>query len=548
MIFSNIKIGTRLSISFGIFFIFMIVISLIAIGYMKSLAELTDKLYTHPYAVSTAILRIDANITRMHRSMKDIILVENTNDLNKAIAKIDAYEKEVLNDFRLVEERFLGDEEKVREGQKLFHDWKSIRDEVITLMKAKKKKEATALTNQNGAAHVAKLEESVQGFIKFAQNKAEGFNSAAFSSRNEALITTFVILAIFSIFTIVLGILITRSITFPLSEDVNLARAVAGGDLTVDISINREDELGVLAEALKNMVNRLREIIKELQNSSMQLLSSTNQISASATEQSRNIVQQNNAISNFSSGLNELSTTATEMGRSADYVFETSNQAVNLAGQGTEAIATLLSSIEEIRVTNEGTSEKFTNLVYKVEYIAKVMETINNIADKTNLLSVNASIEAVKAGEFGKGFSVVASEIRRLADQTVVATEEIKEFINDIQKAANDAMMSMEKSSATTLKGTTLVNDAGNSIQNLIEAVQETGPLLEEMRTAIKQQMENTQQMTENIKQIQQTANENKTSTDQTSEATLSLSEIAQKQMKTVQQFKLENRDLSSNI
>lgn len=325
-----------------------------------------------------------------------------------------------------------------------------------------------------------------------------------------------------------------------MKQRVQLATSMADGDLSTEVALASEvDELG---KSFQGMIGNWNQIVGDISEGSLQLTSATNQISAAATEQSRNIVQQNQAITNFSSSLNELSATSTEMVRTADNVMETSRQATDLAGLGNNAIITSLKSIEEIRETNEGTSEKFTTLVNKVENIAKVMGTITKIADKTNLLSVNASIEAVKAGEFGKGFSVVASEIRHLADQTVGATEEITEFIADIQKSANAAMMSMEKSTATTRVGTKLVSDAGDSIRNLIEAVQKTGPMLEEMRTAIRQQMEGTQQMTETISQIQQAANENKITTDQTTETTLNLSEMAQKQLEIVQQFKLKKR------
>lgn len=336
-----------------------------------------------------------------------------------------------------------------------------------------------------------------------------------------------------------LGIAFNKMV-FNLKQKVQLATRIANGDLSIEVILDSDiDELG---KSFRGMITNWNRIVGEIRDGSMRLTTSTNQISAAATEQSRNIIQQNDALTNFSTGLNELSATSAEMGRSADNVVETSHKSIDLASVGNNAIGTSLKSIGEIQETNEGTSEKFTILVNKVENIAKVMGTITRIADKTNLLSVNASIEAVKAGEFGKGFSVVASEIRHLADQTVTATDEIKEFINDIQSAANAAMMSMEKSSATTKEGTKLVTEAGESIKNLIEAVQRTGPMLDEMRTAIKQQMEGTQQMTEIIGQIQQAANENKITTDQTTETTFNLSEMAQKQLEIVQQFKLNDK------
>ncbi|MBF0277768.1 MAG: methyl-accepting chemotaxis protein [SAR324 cluster bacterium] len=335
---------------------------------------------------------------------------------------------------------------------------------------------------------------------------------------------------------------LAEKFTLPIRKAVEITNQLSQGDLSISIDVKSIDEIGQLLMAMQTMQSHWNQILGNIRDGAMQLTSSTNQISASSTEQSRNIEEQNDAITNFSAGLNELSATSNEMNLSADRVVESANQAIELASQGNKAIVISLNSIEEISSSNSNTSEKFTVLTEKVENIAKVMGTITKIADKTNLLSVNASIEAVKAGEFGKGFSVVASEIRRLADQTVLASEEISELINEIQKAANAAMMSMEKSSATTREGTRQINEAGDSIQALIDAVQEIGPMLVEMKVATEQQMDSARQMTDSIKQIQQMSNENKINAEQISETSIPLTHMAQDQLEIVQQFKVSTQ------
>ncbi|MBF0239366.1 MAG: hypothetical protein HQM12_16820, partial [SAR324 cluster bacterium] len=245
---------------------------------------------------------------------------------------------------------------------------------------------------------------------------------------------------------------------------------------------------------------------------------------------------------NFSASLNELAATSTQLGKNTEQIVETSRNAIVLANQGNQAVVDSLNSIENIQQTNVGTSEKFKLLVEKVENIAKVLLTITKIADKTNLLSVNASIEAVKAGESGKGFGVVAAEIRRLADQTVLASQDIENIITEIQKAASTAMMSMDKLQATTMDGLEQAQTAGTSFQELIEAVQTIGPSLEEMREGILQQAQSTVQMTHSLQQIQHTADENRLSSEQTSQTTVNLSQMAQQQMEIAQRFKVEKR------
>lgn len=335
--------------------------------------------------------------------------------------------------------------------------------------------------------------------------------------------------------------------TKPIREVVQLIDRIALGDLSVKVEVKSEDEIGLLLLSLKKMVETMNSLVGRLSESAMQLNASTNQISATAFEQVQNITTQNLSIQDFSAGVNELAATATELGRNTEQVVQTSRHAIELASQGAGATQSLLTSMERIRNTNEQTASKFSSLIEKVESIEKIVGTITNIADKTNLLSVNASIEAVKAGEFGKGFSVVAAEIRRLADKTVVASQEIADTISDIQKAATTAMSSMENLGTTTKEGIHTVNSAGDSFNALVNIVRTMGPSLEEMKDGTNQQANSTVQMAQSIKEIQQAADESKTGAEQTSETTTSLSSMAHEQLNMVQQFKLSRNDFSDN-
>ena len=403
--------------------------------------------------------------------------------------------------------------------------------------------------------------------------------------KNESLSAgtrTYLIIVLGTGLSIVLGFFstfyIARKISDPLKKLVRIFQEMSKGDLEKEVSVVGADEIGKLGQAFNEMVNNLKQkviladqisngdltvkvplasqadslgnsfvkmldnwskIIGEMKEGSMHLTASTNEISAGAIQQLRNITSQGRAINDFSAGINELSATSTELGRNTEGIVETSRLSIELASKGNEAVEKSLTSMEDIQTTNQGTSEKFSSLVNKVESIAKVLESITSIADKTNLLSVNASIESVKAGEYGKGFGVVASEIRRLADQTVGASQEISAIISDIQKAANEAMMSMEKLGVATQTGLFTVKETGTVFKDLIVSVKNMGPSLEEMKTAVEQQSENTTRLSEVLQQIQRDAEESKTASEQISETTAGLSEMAQQQLGTVKIFKI---------
>lgn len=345
-------------------------------------------------------------------------------------------------------------------------------------------------------------------------------------------------------FNIALVLLIVkRAAINPVRTIQQLLSNVANGDLTVSGVSASHDDIGLAIQSLDKMVKRLNSLLRTIRDGAMQLNASANEIAAIAVEQARNVSSQTSSINDFSAGVNELAATATELGRNTEQIVNITGQAVELANQGATATQASLSSIENVQTVNEVTAEKFTSLLDKVEAISKVLETITNIANKTNLLSVNASIEAVKAGEFGKGFGVVASEIRRLADQTMVASEEIAEMINDAQKAANAAMMSMEKSTATTQEGLNTVRQAGESFNLLIQAVQNIAPSMDEMKDAIDQQVQSSVQMTNMISNIQDSSDQNREGAEQTSQTASSLTQMAHHQLETVQKFKLDKKD-----
>lgn len=598
MKFDSLNIRNKILVGIGVAIFLMFFVSIIVYVNVSKLED-TSKWVKHTQNVITQGNRLVGEMVNMETGMRGFLVTGDEKFLEPYIAgeknfkEILSNTKELVKDnpsqVKLLENIALQSREWIDQVAKVSIDKRrELKKERAPSNRFKKLKNLTATYNDlitwvkkgTGKKMMDGIRESIKRF-NTAEKELMALREK--EAQNSTMLTK-VVIVVCTLFTAVLGFIcayvIARRISTPMIELVEIFQEMALGDLNKEVNVNSTDEVGKLGTAFNKMVENLKEkvalanqialgdltmevklssemdalgksfqrmtdnwsqIIGEMKDNSLQLTSSANQISAAATEQSRNILQQTDSINNFSAVLTELSSTANEMSRSASNMVETSRQAIDLANLGNEAIQTSQKSIEEIRVTNNNTSEKFTTLVGKVENIAQVMGTITKIADKTNLLSVNASIEAVKAGEFGKGFSVVAAEIRRLADQTVTATEEIKEFISDIQKSANAAMMSMEKSSATTKEGTDLVKNAGISIGNLIGAVRHTGPMLDEVRNAIEQQMESTLQLTESIKQIQQSADENKISAEQTSEITGNLSEMAQKQLGIVQQFKLSS-------
>ncbi|MDM8566314.1 methyl-accepting chemotaxis protein [Candidatus Halobeggiatoa sp. HSG11] len=267
----NMKIRTKLFSSFGVLILFLILISLFAILQMQTLSKVTTELYDHPLTVSNAVRDVNINIVKIHRSMKDAALAKDTEALKAAIKMVNSYEQAVYANFDIIAERFLGDKQDVNNLRTLFVDWKSIRDEVIDLMRKKQGEQAAAITKGKGAKHVSALESAIDKLTDFANNKATQFLENANYQKNQLLTLVLFIMLI----AIVIGVWITIVVSGTISNSVNkaikFANLIADGNLNNQIEFETETETGRLLQVLDSMQTQLRERIDEINNTKNQL-------------------------------------------------------------------------------------------------------------------------------------------------------------------------------------------------------------------------------------------------------------------------------------
>jgi methyl-accepting chemotaxis protein len=269
--FQQMKISTLLYFSFGLMIVFMIIVGLFAMFQMQTLSELTIKLYNHPLTVSNAVRDVNINIVKMHHSMKDIALASDDAALETAVQTVNTYEKQVYESFEIIFERFLGDKQDVQTLRQLFVAWKPIRDEVIALMRQKKREQAAAITQGKGAQHVAQLEQAMKTLTDFANHKAEVFLKDAQTQKYQSygliVAITFIVILIGG------GIawLMFRTITHSLSFAIHIANQIATCHFDNQIEFSRQTEMGQLLQALDSMQAQLREHLNELDKMQTQL-------------------------------------------------------------------------------------------------------------------------------------------------------------------------------------------------------------------------------------------------------------------------------------
>lgn len=254
---NNIKIGPRLGIGFFIILFVLISLVLFAIWEMTLLSEQTTLLYNHPLTVSNAVLRINANITKMHRSMKDVVLSQTREDIVKDATIVSNLEKNVLEDFKVIDKRFLGEKGKYQKALATFVKWKPIRDEVIALMIKGEREKAVEITRGKGALHVIRIEDSLNALGAFAQLKAREFLNTATDTTERSLNTMYYLLFLSVFLTIGLAIIIAKSITKPLAMIKTAVNGMTKGEMKTRIGFESKDELGALAGAFNKMKDSL---------------------------------------------------------------------------------------------------------------------------------------------------------------------------------------------------------------------------------------------------------------------------------------------------
>jgi methyl-accepting chemotaxis protein WspA len=332
---------------------------------------------------------------------------------------------------------------------------------------------------------------------------------------------------------------ITRSITVPLQRAVRTAQQVAGGDLAANIEVRTRDETGQLLAALKNMMQSLAKIVGEVQNSGIQVNSSVTAIAATGKEQQATASEIAATTTEIGATSKEISATSRELVKTMNEVAAVAEQSATLANSGQVGLSRMEETMRQVMEAAASINAKLAVLNEKATNINQVVTTITKVADQTNLLSLNAAIEAEKAGEYGRGFAVVASEIRRLADQTAVATYDIEQTVKEIQSAVSAGVMGMDKFSEEVRRGMGDVQHVGGELSQIIQQVQALAPRVESVNEGMQAQATGAEQISQALTQLSEAAQQTVESLRLSSAAVGGLMEVSVGLHASVSRFKL---------
>lgn len=346
-------------------------------------------------------------------------------------------------------------------------------------------------------------------------------------SVHAAELSLFVAVLIAFIAALVTGTLLLRAITRPMTVVVATLDAMRSGDLTRRLDLARGDEFGVLEAGFNRMAEELTTLVGHAQKSSIQVAMSVSEIAATSKEQQATASETAATTTEIGATSREIHATARDLVRTMSEVSTVSDQTAELASSGQGGLTRMEQTMDQVMAAAGAVNAKLAILNEKASNINQVVATITKVADQTNLLSLNAAIEAEKAGEYGRGFAVVATEIRRLADQTSVATYDIEQTVKEIQSAVSAGVMGMDKFSEEVRRGMGEVQQVGTQLSLVIQQVQTLAPRFQLVNEGMQAQATGAEQITQALTQLSEAAQQTVESLRQSSQTIDDLTLVA---------------------
>jgi len=322
-----------------------------------------------------------------------------------------------------------------------------------------------------------------------------------------------------------------------LKETARVADSIAGGDLRV--SVKPVSDKDVLGNAFATMVHSLRGTTKELAEGANVLASSASEILVATTQLASSAAETATAISETTTTVEEVKQTGHLSSQKAKNVLESSQKATEVARIGRKSVETAVEGMKRIQTQMESIAESIVKLSEQSQTIGEIIASVNDLADQSNLLAVNAAIEAAKAGEQGKGFAVVAQEIRSLAEQSKQATAQVRNILSEIQKATAAAVMATDQGSKAVESGVEQSVEAGESIRALADTIAEAAQAATQIAASSQQQLVGTDQVALAMENIRQGSTQNAAGTKQAETAAHNLHELGQKFKQLLEQYRL---------
>jgi methyl-accepting chemotaxis protein WspA len=386
---------------------------------------------------------------------------------------------------------------------------------------------------------LAKIEAALDTMTAFNRREADSSTRRIVSVVRTAELGLIIGFLLALILATLCGYLLFRAITVPLAKLLHIVDVMRKGDFSERLNLDRRDEFSTVADGFNGMADELTTLIGQVQKSSIQVNTSITEVAATSKEQQATASEIAATTTEIGATAKEISATSNELVRTMDEVSAVAEQTASLAGGGQAGLARMEATMRHVMEAAGAINAKLAVLNEKAGNINQVVTTITKVADQTNLLSLNAAIEAEKAGQYGRGFAVVATEIRRLADQTAVSTYDIEQMVKDIQSAVAGGVMGMDKFSEEVRRGMLEVQQVGGQLSEIIQQVQGLVPRFEIANEGMQAQATGAGQISDALSQLSEAAQQTVESLQQSTLAINELNHVSSGLRNSIVRFKL---------
>lgn len=537
----NLGIASRATLGFTLIALIVVLLGLLSLQKLQSLNKSSSDI-GNVWLTSTRLLGEMADTTTRFRTMSYFILVNRSKaDVDKAEARLNTLTQKANQ----IADSYTSLISTPEEAE-TFKQFKGALQSYLQAQDRLRKISLAGETDQINGLIVGDLkvysDQMAPILEKLIALNTAGANRAVEDASNQYQSSRFIIAGVIiaaALLTALLAVLLTRSIVRPLKDAVQVAEDVAAGDLSKDVIVQGNDEISRLQQALSGMQLNLRKTIQQISGSATQLASAAEELDAVTNESSRGLQQQNNEIEQAATAVNEMTAAVEEVARNAVSTSEASRLSSHSALEGRNRVSETLSSIQQMTRDVAVTSDQVRSLAQQSQAIGKVLDVIQAIAQQTNLLALNAAIEAARAGEAGRGFAVVADEVRALAHRTQTSAQEIEVMVGGIQNDTEQAVISMQNSSSKAEATLNVAQSAGQALEEITKAINEISERNLVIASAAEEQAQVAREVDRNLVNIRDLSVQSTTGADQTTTASHELSRLAVDLNKMVTRFKV---------
>ncbi len=542
MNFKNLGISTKATLCFGSITAILIFLGVFAYVQLSHLRAAGQQLAENALPSTQTI--DDVQISLLNARLESIRMLANSTN----VAGKSAAEAKVQHSVQILEERSDYYRKNLIAGEKDREQFEAADQAMkiyiaglaqLSKLDLSEHEQALIFANSTQADNASSFQEKLNVIRQFNAEQAKALGVEADVVYNESVNVLVTIVVVSLLLTIVLAIALTRSIVKPVGDSLRLAEEIASGDLTRRLEITGTDEVSRLMVALNLMSKNLQDTVLEISEASIQLSSAAVEMTSITEAADRHLQQQNSEIEQAATAVTEMTSAVEEVARNATSTSQAAQESSEAAKLGNLRVSETLSAVETLTELVESSASQVTELAGQAEDISQVVGVIRSIAEQTNLLALNAAIEAARAGEQGRGFAVVADEVRALAHRTQISTLEIEKMITAIQSGSSTTVESIRRSTEEVYNTKRTAEGAGQSLRQITDSVLQINERNLQIAVASEQQAHVARDVDRSLLSIRSLAIQSSEGANQTIKASNELSRLAVNLNHLVQKFKV---------